>query len=122
MNSTDGTPLSCIARATFDGLRGIVGDDGLAALIAMYQEESDRMLADIETAAADDLEALERHLHLLKGVSSNFGLDQVVSAASAAMAACREGRGADARAITAKLPSLTRQAQSALKAIAATLS
>ena len=122
LNSMEGAAASCITRETFDGLRDVIGDNGLAGLIAMYQDESEKMIADIVAAiAADDLYALGRHIHVLKGVSSNFGLDRIVSTANATMAACRQGRRNDAYALAAALPSLTREGQTALNKIAATL-
>ena len=122
LNSMEGAAASCITRETFDGLRDVIGDNGLAGLIAMYQDESEKMIADIVAAiAADDLYALERHLHLLKGVSSNFGLDRIVATANAAMVACREGRRDHAHSLATSLPSLTREGQTALDRIAATL-
>ncbi len=63
-----------IDRATFDGLKDMVGDDFVDELVETYLEDSPGLLADLRRALDDgDAAAFRRTAHSLKSTSSSMG-------------------------------------------------
>ena len=99
---------SALCAPVFDrelALSRMGGDDELLREIAvLYLGDSDRMLQDIETAAAAcDLSALGNAAHTFKGCVSNFGTGRLYDAA---LALERIGKGGESSALQTALQTL----------------
>lgn len=63
-------------RARIAELRGEVGDDGLAEVIALFCEEVEEVLDQLDAPGRTDL---AERLHFLKGSALNIGMERVVA-------------------------------------------
>jgi signal transduction histidine kinase/CheY-like chemotaxis protein/HPt (histidine-containing phosphotransfer) domain-containing protein len=104
-----------IDRATLDELRGAVEPGRLPQLIAVFVEETEARLAELEAArAAGDVAAIGRLAHLLKSAAGTFGATALARAATLLEETCREGRAERADHLAAELLALGRRSLDAL--------
>lgn len=75
---------SVINRATYDGLRQMVGGDFIAELAATFFEDAPRMLGELRASlTANDTETFRRTAHSLKTNAATFGATELVELAKA---------------------------------------
>jgi len=104
-----------IDRATLDELRGAVEPGRLPQLIAVFVEETEARLAELEAArAAGDIAAIGRLAHLLKSAAGTFGATALARAATLLEETCREGRAERADQLAAELLALGRRSLDAI--------
>jgi CheY-like chemotaxis protein len=97
--------------AALAALAEAVGDACMRQAVAMFRSESQRLVAEAVAAVQQgDLHTAMKRGHTLKGDAGNFGLDELVAAASSLEQAAKSGDTATCQAIAAQLPALWRAA------------
>ena len=85
-------------------LRGALGNEILADLMAAYIKDSLVRIAAIQDAHSNaDLETMEQESHSLQGASGNMGIARVSECAKMIVIACREGNPKDGAAMVPTL-------------------
>ena len=82
-------------------LRSEIGEDDFLEVVAMFLEETDEVVGQLD--GAPDLPAVESRLHFLKGSALNLGLTDLAALCQTGerSAACGNAASVDLRAVTA---------------------
>ncbi len=107
--------LPLVDRATLDELRGAVEPGRLPQLIAVFVEETEGRLAELEAAhAAGDVAAIGRLAHVLKSAAGTFGAAALARAATLLEETCRDGTAERVTCLATELVGLGRRTLEAL--------
>lgn len=75
---------SVINRATFDGLKQMVGDDFIGELVSTFFDDAPRMLNELRSSlSANDAETFRRAAHSMKTNAATFGATELAELAKA---------------------------------------
>ena len=107
-----------IDHATFDELQAQAGAEFVAELVASFEEEAARMLAELrEAAAAGAAEPFRRAAHSIKSNASTFGATRLAEMARALELGGLPADAAGARATLAAVAALEGECQHTLAAL-----
>jgi HPt (histidine-containing phosphotransfer) domain-containing protein len=107
--------LPLVDRATLDELGGAVEPGRLPHLIAVFVEETEARLAELEAArTAGDVAAIGRLAHVLKSAAGTFGAAALARAATLLEDTCRDGTAERVTCLAAELIGLARRTLDAL--------
>ncbi|WP_439577394.1 ATP-binding protein [Elioraea sp.] len=107
--------LPLVDRAALDDLRGAVEPGRLPQLIAVFVEETEARLAELEAArAAGDVAAIGRLAHVLKSAAGTFGAVALARAATLLEETCRDPQAEGAGRLAGELVALARRTLAAL--------
>jgi PAS domain S-box-containing protein len=105
-----------------DDLGAAIGHSAAAATIRGFVADLDAALARLALAAAGSDEGLQAAAHRLAGTAGLVGAEALRRALGEVEAACKQGRGGEARAQADALPPLAARTAAALRDVAARLS
>ncbi|HYM30376.1 MAG TPA: ATP-binding protein [Candidatus Cybelea sp.] len=113
----DALPIRLFDESRARSLREAVGADEFFHLVSIYLDNSRRLAAHIEAAAAAaDTRTLARTAHSIKGTAGNFGLGALAERCGAIELAVAADRLADAQALAMDFSALLAESNAALLA------
>lgn len=75
---------SVINRATFDGLKQMVGPDFIGELVTTFFDDAPRMMEELRASlASNDVETFRRAAHSMKTNAATFGATELAELAKA---------------------------------------